>query len=151
MDSKELLKNLKSLAQLDVDAYQAYGQAIEKTEHAPIRDQLSVFREDHRNHYDELSRVIRQKGGEPPSFTKDFKGYVIEGMTSLRSITGTKGALEAMETNEKLTNKNYDKAASNASLPPEVSDMLVTFYQDEQRHLSFVQETLQQKPWEKDQ
>lgn len=149
MDNKTLVKHLHSLAQLDVDAFHAYGQAIEKVDYEPVRDQLSVYREEHRNHYDELSRVIRHKGGEPPKFTKDFKGYMIEGMTSLRSITGIKGALEAMETNEKLTNKHYERAASNKEMPPEVGDMLSTFHQDEQRHLSFVQETLRDKPWEK--
>ncbi|MFP4072183.1 MAG: DUF2383 domain-containing protein [Desulfovibrionales bacterium] len=147
-DKKNIIKQLHSLAQLDADAYHAYGQAMDKVEHVAIRDQLGVYRDDHRRHFDELSSQIRSMGGDPPDFSKDFKGYFIEGFTSLRSATGTKGALEAMQTNEKMTNKNYNDASSRSDLPPEIHSMLVSFYQDEQQHLRFVEQALKERAWE---
>lgn len=149
MEVQGILRELQSLAQLDVDAYHAYGQAIEKIDHEATRKQLAAFQEDHRRHYDELYRVIQEMGQEPPSFTKDFKGYIISGVTSLRSSAGTKGALEAMESNEKLTNKKYRQASSRSLVPKDILLLLLSFYQDEQGHLNFVQKTLKEKVWEK--
>ena len=148
METKDILDMLGSLAQLDVDAYHAYAQAIEKVDLAAVREQLTTYQQDHLRHYQELSRQIADLGGSPPEFSQDFKGYFIAGFTSLRSVTGTKGALEAMQSNEKMTNKNYGEASSRADLPPGVHELLVTFYQDEQTHLNFIERALSEKVWE---
>jgi rubrerythrin len=148
MEHKDILDMLGSLAQLDVDAYHAYEQAIEKVEVASIRDELTKYQQDHLRHYQEISRRIQEMGGSAPEFAQDFKGYFIAGFTSLRSVTGTKGALEAMQSNEKMTNKNYQEASSHADLPRELHEMLITFYQDERIHLSFIESALNEKVWE---
>ncbi|MFW6324611.1 MAG: ferritin-like domain-containing protein [Desulfovibrionales bacterium] len=148
MEKKDIIKQLSSLAQLDVDAFHAYEQAIRKIDHEGIRKQLSLYQSDHRRHYDELSRTIQNMGGKAPKFSKDFKGYVIQGMTSLQSATGIKSALKSMETNEKLTNKKYEQASSNSALPKDIHELLVSFYQDERNHLSFIQQALKEKIWE---
>jgi rubrerythrin len=148
MEKKDVIEMLGSLAQLDVDAYHAYGQAIESIDIGTVRAELSRYQQDHLRHYQELSRTISALGGSPPEFSKDFKGYFISGFTSLRSVTGTKGALEAMQSNEKTTNKNYGEASAHADLPPEIHEMLVSFYQDEQRHLRFIERALSEEVWE---
>jgi hypothetical protein len=148
METQDILKMLGSLAQLDADAYHAYGQAIEKVDISIVRDELTRYQQDHLLHFQELSRRISDMGGSPPEFSKDFKGYLISGFTSLRSVTGTKGALEAMQTNEKLTNKNYGEASSETGLPRDLHDLLVRFYGDEQDHLNHIERALSEKVWE---
>jgi hypothetical protein len=54
------------------------------------------IRDDHKRHIELLASEIPTLGGTPPDYSPDFKGYLISGFTSLRSITGTEGALKAM-------------------------------------------------------
>jgi demethoxyubiquinone hydroxylase (CLK1/Coq7/Cat5 family) len=76
-----------------------------------------------------------------------LKGYLIEGFTALRSMTGTEGALKAMRTNEKITNKNYDKALSQ-DLPADVAAIVRRNRDDERRHLEYIETALSNRVWE---
>ncbi len=138
MDNKEIAKKLSSLAQLDIDAVHAYKEAIEKVEDLQIRENLTRYREDHERHFSELSAEIRRLGETPPEFSPDFKGYLIQGFTSLRSMTGTEGALKAMHTNEKLTNKTY-KEAGSWNLPTDIQTIIDQAYEDERHHLEYIE------------
>lgn len=147
MDNAAVAKKLQALAQLDYDAKLAYDEAIEKidAEHADVRNSLSLFRNDHQRHFNDLSRVISSIGGEVPSMSPDIKGRMIKGMTSLRSSTGTAGALKAMQTNENLTNTNYADATSDPDFglyPNDLQQLLLNNYADEKRHLSYIESTL---------
>jgi uncharacterized protein (TIGR02284 family) len=143
MEKKEIVKLLEALAHVDIDAWHAYGQAMEKIEDAlEIRRKLEEFRDDHRRHVTDLSGKIVDLGGNPPEFSKDFKGYLIEGFTALRSISGTQGALAAMRSNEQLTNRKYAKALEEKGLPSDIRDLLERDYADEQRHLHYVEDRL---------
>ncbi len=66
---------------------------------------------------------------------------LLQGITALRSATGTEGALKAMETNEKKTNEEYQKA-QDWSVPADVRAVLARGLDDEQRHLAYVQSEL---------
>ncbi len=109
METKEIFKVLNSLAHLDTDAIYTCDEALEQIDVLSIKDQLTRFRDDHHRHVRELLDAIRRLGGQPPSFSKDFKGFLVQGMTSARSATGTEGALKAMKTNEELTSRNYSE------------------------------------------
>ncbi len=141
--NNNLIKVLTDLAQLDIDAVFAYEQALEQIEDQIIYKNISSFRADHIRHIDHLSELIRQYGGKPPERNKDFKGFIIEGFTALRSITGIVGALNAMEGNENTTNRNYKTAIDkNTDFPADVISLLQKNYQDEQRHLNYIQTVL---------
>lgn len=144
MDNKEIAKKLGSLAQLDIDAVHAYKEAIEKVEDPQVRENLVRYREDHERHISELSAEISRLGETPPDFSPDFKGFLIQGFTSLRSMTGTEGALNAMHTNEKLTNKNYSEASS-WNLPTNIQTIINQAYEDERRHLEYIEMELKKK------
>ena len=89
-----------------------------------------------------LSTKMRDFGGSPRrSPASDFKGFSFTGFTALRSLTGTKGALEAMETNERLTTSKYEKASACES-PGDIAVIIRADLADEQRHLSFIREAL---------
>jgi uncharacterized protein (TIGR02284 family) len=143
MDNQKVVELLADLAQLDIDASHAYEQALKNIDQEEVYRHIDMFRNDHLRHIDELNSLIEKYDGEPVENTQDFKGYLIEGFTSLRSMTGTEGALKAMESNEVLTNKNYKNALDKATTVPEdVKKLLQANYGDEQRHLDYIRNTL---------
>ncbi len=147
MKNEEIVSELRSLMQLDVDAIHAYDQAIAKIDFDAARMRLTEFKHDHERHVAELSTHILRLGGTPPKPKPDVKGVLIQGMTALRSMTGTEGALKAMQMNEKLTNRNYGQAVSKP-FPADVMTVLERNASDERRHLEYIEETLRMRPWE---
>ena len=139
MFDKTVESLMNDLIQLDIDATHAYQQALDVIKEKDIHEQLKKFKGDHERHIKELSALLKELGGEPIKKTQDFKGYIIEGMTFLRSITGTEGALKAMVTNEKITNKKYQEALEYQGLPREARSLITTNYQDEKTHLAYVE------------
>lgn len=142
MNRDDILDHLEKLIHLDVDATHAYDQAIKNVSEQVVKEKLILFQADHRKHIDLLSAKVLELGGTPPELTSDFKGFIISGFTALRSLTGTKGALEAMETNERLTTSKYEEACK-LDFPVDISSIVQQNYADEQRHLSFIREALQ--------
>ncbi len=148
MNSKEVADRLRSLCQLDIDAIHAYNKAVEHISEMDIKNAIVKFRDDHERHVKDLSDQIRSYGGNPPGFSKDFKGFMLQAFTSIRSVTGTEGALKAMQGGEKMTNKSYGDAVSQ-DFPPMVMGLLKRNYEDEQRHLSYIEQCINNRVWEK--
>lgn len=148
MDQKEMINKLNSLIQLDIDAVHAYEQAMKNIDEVSIRDRLAEFRNDHHGHFRELSAIVQSMGGDPPEYSPDFKGFFLQGFTALRSMTGTEGALKAMESNEKLTNKNYEEA-NQWNLSSSALGIIQRNLQDERRHLNYIQTALKDRIWER--
>ena len=138
-DTDEMIEQLDDLIQLDHDAVQAYSQAIQRldAEDLAVRHELESFRADHERHITDLQNAIRALGGEPREISRDLKGALLEGFTALRSATGTLGALKAMQTNEKHTNKAYSRAA-DVRLPLVARDVVARNFDDERRHLAAI-------------
>lgn len=148
MDNTEIAAKLKSICQLDIDAVHAYVKSRDNIEHANIKSTIGSFEDDHRRHVKDLSDMIRNYGGEPPEFSKDFKGFLLQAFASIRGVTGTEGALKALKTGENMTNKSYKDAVSQ-DFPPLVTALLRRNYDDEQRHFSYIDQTLKGRLWEK--
>jgi rubrerythrin len=148
VDVDEMVKKLSSLVQLDVDAVHAYDEAIQQIDTVAVRERLKHFRNDHDRHIRELSEKIRELGKTPPEPTPDLKGIRIKGFTALRGITGTEGALKAMQTNETLTNSRYEEAA-DSDFRNDIKAIVEKNYKDEQRHLRYIEEALSTRAWEK--
>ena len=127
---------LNKLIQLDFDAAGTYREALLHVDDPSARSDLHSFLGDHERHVMELTRIVRDLGGEPVEAHRDFKGVILEGMTRLRS-RGTLGALRAMRMNEKITNRSYDKAAG-VYMPPLGQVIVVENLADERRHLAAI-------------
>jgi rubrerythrin len=140
MDERAVLSLLQSLAQLDIDAVNAYRRALRRIEDGPVRDEIEGFRRDHERHVEELSAAIEKRGGKRPAFEPDTAGALIEGLTALRS-TGETGALKALKTNERLTNAAY-AAAIREDLPSDVALLVQKNREDERRHFNFIRAEL---------
>jgi len=143
MEKNEAVKRLNDLIKLDIDASHAYDQAIKEIDVTAVKDRITSFRDDHLRHVQDLSRLVRDMGGQPAEHTRDFKGYLIEGFTALRSKTGTAGALKAMKTNEQLTNKKYGDARS-AGFDQTAMSVIEKNYDDEKRHLQYIEEAIRE-------
>ncbi len=148
MDNKEIADKLISLCQLDIDAIHAYNKANGHIDQMDIKNSVAKFQGDHERHVKELSDMIRSHGSEPPRFSKDFKGFMLQAFASIRSITGTEGALKALRSGEKMTNSAYNDAVSQ-DFPPLVMALLRRNYEDEQRHLNYIDQALNNRIWEK--
>lgn len=141
MERSVIIEQLNDLIQLDVDAVEAYDHAIKHMEYHDIRRRLVDFQDDHKNHVKDLSAMVKQLDGKPLQPTPDLKGYLIEGLTALRSLTGPKGVLEAMMSNERLTNRKYEEAVA-LDFPEEVIKLLRTNLSQEKRHMRYIEEVL---------
>jgi uncharacterized protein (TIGR02284 family) len=142
MLEKTIESMMNDLIQLDVDASYAYSEAIKKIKEKDIQQKLIDFLQDHERHIKELSSLLKELGGDPIKPTRDFKGFVIEGMTALQSLMGTKGALKAMLTNEKITNKKYADALEHKGFTQESRKLIQGNFNDEKRHLEYIKEKL---------
>ena len=143
MLNEAVVSKLNGLIQLDYDAIQAYERAISKIEDPEIRRELESFKADHERHIVDLSECVRSLGGVPEDLGRDIKGVLLEGLTALRSVTGTEGALKAMKTNEEVTNRVYDEAFQS-SMPEEARAIVERNRDDERRHLSYIERCLNQ-------
>jgi uncharacterized protein (TIGR02284 family) len=143
--ASDVIEVFNDLIQLDRDAIVAYDRAIEACEHAPIRERLASFRDDHARHVVDLSAHVTSLGGIAAR-TRDLKGKLIEGFTAVTSM-GDQSALLAMRGNEELTNRQY-QAALDESLTSEARAIVERNYADEQRHLAWIKDALSRKVWE---
>ncbi|MFA5039245.1 MAG: ferritin-like domain-containing protein [Candidatus Omnitrophota bacterium] len=138
---KGLNKKLTQLIQLDIDASFCYEQAIRKIEEEDIRQELTSFKDDHDRHADILSAELSKIGEEAPERRSDLKGMFLKGATAMQSVTGTIGALKAMQLNEKLTNRTYAKAAKWKA-GDEIADIIQRNFEDEKNHLQYLNDKL---------
>ena len=147
MDNREVCDNLNRLIKLDVDAVNAYKQAIDACTMEEIRSKLVQFQEDHQRHIRDLSQQVRLFGGTPEVETS-WAGFLIEGFTAITS-QGDHSALVAMRGNEELTNRTYESALDAQDLPVDVRALLERNFSDEQRHLSWIKYQLDMRVWER--
>jgi len=142
-----LATTLSKLIQLDIDAVYAYEQAIEHIDIPRVQSHLRTFQRDHERHILELSDFVLGLGEAPPERARDFKGFLIEGFTALRSLAGTEGALKAMVSIEEATNRIY-REALDQDLPAAALAIVQGNYGDERQHLAYAKEALANRVWE---
>lgn len=142
MEAEKLRDLLTELIQLDIDAVEAYRQAVEGIEDEIMRTRLEEFAQNHLDHIEMLSQEIQSAGGEPPDLSRDLKGLIIKGFAALRSTTGTKGALKSLKTPEELAVKAYGNAVSQ-DVPGAVKAVLRKFFAEERIHLQYIQNNLE--------
>ena len=146
--SEKLIDRLNQLLMLDHDAVDAYEQAIKRMDSPFCREKLREFQADHRRHIVDLKTCIESYGGSPKD-RKDLKGFFIAGMTAIQSMGGDESALKAMHVNERITNREYDEALKDQTMPEDVRNLVQKNRADEARHLAWVEEALSKRYWEK--
>jgi uncharacterized protein (TIGR02284 family) len=132
-----LMGLLNDLIELDYDAIEAYKAAIGRVDNLGDRSQLASFLEDHRQHVEDLSALVRDMGGEPAEGA-DIKQVLTKGKVVIGGLLGDRMVLEAMKTNETDTNTAYERAVARADLPAHVRKVLEKNLADERRHREWI-------------
>ena len=141
MERDELVRKLRALVKVDMDAVRAYDRAIEETDVPAVKKRFQSYRDDHQRHIRELSEVIRESGGEIPDMKQGIRGFLVRGFTDIRSRSGTYGALRAMRSNEKYTNIKYEDAAEWET-GPLLKEIMFRNLDDERRHLNYIEQEI---------
>lgn len=139
--AKDLTSLLSNLIQLDYDAVAAYEAAIDRLEDATAKTRLAEFRGDHERHTRDLSMLVRDLGGSPPT-SGDFKAILTQGKVALGALMGDKPILQAMKSNEDQTNQAYEEAVKHPELSAETRSLLEANLADERRHRAWIEEHL---------
>ncbi len=142
MENNQLIEVLTRLLQVDFDAVYSYDQALPKIEDAVMRSRLTEFRHSHQLHIHDLSEAIRRMGAEPPEVSNDFRGFFMGGVSALRSLSGTKGALKALQSVEEMTNREYGEVVSWKA-PDDIRELLRKQFTDVKIHLDYISSNLQ--------
>lgn len=141
-----MIERLNDLLKVDHDAVNSYEEAIQGIDIEHVRTNLRQFQNDHRQHVEKLSAAIRTLGGTPHEKTS-IKGFFQKQMTAISAKMGNEAAIRAMESNEKLMNHSYSKAAKE-TWPPDLQNLVEHNFSDEKRHLTFLQQCITQRVWE---
>lgn len=138
-----LVTELNDLMQLDHDAVQAYGLAIEGLSDAQRRQALIRFRGDHERHIRELTELIRQHDGMPIHLPHIPTGPMKLAVQAAGNMGNDREVLLAFRSNERQVRDKYRRMA-DGSHPPDVAEVLSRAAADEERHYNWVSEQLEQ-------
>lgn len=136
-----LIAELNDLLQLDHDAVQAYGIAIDCVEDERLRETLIAFRGDHERHIDELTELIRAHGGIPIEIAHIPTGMFKAAVQRAGAARGDRALMLAFKANERQVRDKYRRHADCAH-PPEVHTVLARAASDEERHYAWALEVL---------
>jgi len=142
-DNTQVVQLLNDLIQVDMDAHQAYGEALAGIKNdAVLKEKFEKFREQHKERISVLSDEVKLLKGQPPEFTPDPKGYMMKFYTQVRGLTGVPGVLSAMDTNEKMAHRRYEKALENKQLSNHIKDLLTAYLEQEKEHVHYIEQAL---------
>lgn len=137
-----LVTELNDLLQLDHDAVQAYGLAIEGLSNADRRQTLMRFRGDHERHVKELTDLIEQHDGVPIQLPHLPTGPMKLAVQAVGNLGNDREVLLAFRSNERQVRDKYRRMADR-SHSPDVAEVLSRAAADEERHYNWVSEELE--------
>jgi uncharacterized protein (TIGR02284 family) len=146
LSTDKQIEELNELIRFDFDAIGAYDSAINDIKEMTVRDPLIQFRADHERHVMNLSEIVRRLGGTPVEHP-GLKGIIRKTMTRVAGLGGTEATLKAMRSNEELLNKTYAHHLG-LDFPEDIKTVIRQNYGDEQRHLAWIDQALQNRLWE---
>jgi rubrerythrin len=138
-----LVAELNDLLQLDYDAVQSYSLAERELSDEINKGTIARFKGDHERHIGELTRLINAYGGKPLQRPPLSTAPAKLGVQAAGAVGGDVVTLLAFKANERLSRDKYQRAA-NAGYPSDVHAVLSAGADDESRHYSWVQETLEE-------
>ena len=138
-----LLAELNDLLALDHDAIEAYSLAIGRVSRAEYREALAGFRGDHQRHVEQLTELIRNRGGVPVQLPHIPTGFFKTAIQALGTLGDDRAVLLAWKTNEGQVRDKYRRYATQV-LDPAVGAIVSRAADDEDRHYAWGEQTLAQ-------
>jgi rubrerythrin len=136
-----LIGFVNNLIELDFNTIEAYKGAIERVDDVNARRKFASFIEDHQRHIDDLTAFLRDMKHEPAE-QGDLKRALAKGKVMIRGLLGAQSLLEALKSIELDTNRAYERAIERAEIPDRLRVLLKKSLVDEQRHLSWILQQL---------
>lgn len=130
-------KLLQTLTQHEIDALFLFDQAIGNVKNKVIKDALSEARDECEKNIRNLSDMIHRYGKEAPEYTKDFKGYFMQGYLAMRGWTSDQGLMKALHSNLQLLLSAYEDALKK-ELPKDVKEIILQVYEIAKEHVKYV-------------
>lgn len=143
ISNEQLGEKLNDLIQLDFDAIEAYQAAIERLESADCRQHLETFMRDHERHTVNLAEQVSLLGGTPKT-KGDFMAVLTKGKVVIGQIAEDKGILMAMNANETVTNKTYEKVLADIGGHAAAEAVVRGNLADERRHKAWIEQKLEE-------
>lgn len=139
MSERDIIRRLRDLAQMDVEAANVYDEALERAGDDEVRARFLRFSREHQNHADSLSRAVQRMGAAAVDQKVDLAERMAEAYSVIRIATGTDSAVRAMHGVEREHVRRYEEAA-RLDVPPEVHQLLERFLAEERQHLAYLEE-----------
>jgi uncharacterized protein (TIGR02284 family) len=146
LPTDKIIEELNELIRYDYDAIGAFDAALDDIRELHVRDPLVQFRGEHENHVSDLSEIVRRLGGDAAD-NPGIKGVIRKTMTKVAGLGGPELTLKALRANEEVLNKTYAHHLS-LDFPDDIKEIIRRNYQDEQRHLAWVDSALRTRLWE---
>lgn len=139
----ELIADLNDLLALDLDAIAAYSIAIGRVSKPEYREALAGFRGDHQRHVDQLTQLIRGRGGVPVEMPHLPSGVFKAAMQALGALGDDRAVLMAWKTNEGQVRDKYRRYVEQV-YDPAVGTIVSRAADDEDRHYAWGEQVLAQ-------
>jgi uncharacterized protein (TIGR02284 family) len=140
---QKIIRQLNDLIELDFDAIEAYAAAIARLSDPEDKSQLGQFMGDHRRHVTDLTSIVEMLGAKAAA-KADVKQVLTKGKVVIAGLLGERAVLEAMKSNEDMTNRVYEKATNEHGLPSHVREILERNLADERRHRAWLEQRIAQ-------
>ena len=138
-----LIAELNDLLALDHDAIEAYSLAIGRVSRAEYREALAGFRGDHQRHVEQLTQLIRDRGGVPVQMPHIPTGFFKAALQALGTLGDDRAVLMAWKTNEGQVRDKYRRYAEHV-YEPAVGAVISRAADDEDRHYAWGEQVLAQ-------
>jgi hypothetical protein len=135
--SEETKKLLQDLTQYEIDGAFLILQCKDNINNQLIKSKLQPLQTQFEKDIRELSNMVKKYDGVVPDYTKDFKGYFMNGYAAMRGIFTDKGAIKALHTNLGLIQKSFESALTS-TLPSDAKESVRKVYEDNQKALEAI-------------
>ena len=129
MTKSESLKVIENLAHYEIDGSLILDQVLASLENLEVQNELFVYKKKCETNIEELSFLIENLGGQPPSRTSDAKGYIMQGYTVIQGLLSDIHVLKALNYNLQLIMKAYQKAMES-SISQDLKDVIRTLFEN---------------------
>ena len=136
--TQETVELLHKLTQYEIDGSFLISQCIDNVKNQALKDKLLTIKRECEDNIRQLSALVETHGGATPKYSKDFKGYFMNGYAAMRGAFTDEGALKALDTNLNLILKVFESAL-NSSLPTDVKEAVTKIYKSKKKALQSIE------------
>lgn len=136
--SENIAKILQEITQAEIDASFLISQAMENINNSVLREKLLQFKQQCEEHIKALCNLVHTYGREAPSYSRDFKGFFMQGYAAMRGLVSDKGVMTALHTNLQKIVKIYESHLNSSNLPEDVRAKVKEIYESDHKILQYI-------------